>query len=335
MSAGESTAGTSVVVPVFRVAGHVQACLDSIVGQTRPPAEIVLVDDRGGDESMDLARRRLDRADVPWRVVRHARNLGVGAARNSGLAASVGDRIWFVDSDDRADPRFLELMSAAMDRTGAAVAACRTARCRPGGPILAIDEPAVRGAQVTGAQFAKGLLHNRFRAYAGSKLFRRDVLPVAPFDVGRVYEDFRPMLRVALRAPHVALLDEPLYHYTINPDSLSARFAPHTVDLFVVGDDVRAELAGVGLDRRWRHDLAVYETVNVVMPVANLAIRARAVGADDAVTAAAIRSARGRLTVRTLGSLVRYRRWRRLAAMSALKLCPAVYERRLAATPTP
>ncbi len=323
----------SVIVPVYQVAAHVDACLGSVITQTVPPAEVILVDDRGTDDSVERAEKLLSGSDLTWRTVRHPENRGLGAARNTGLAAATGERVCFLDSDDRLDPRFLESMTAAMDLTGADLVACRTGRARPGGPILTVDEPVDGRTLVSGREFARGLLHNRFRAYAGSKLFRRGVLAAEPFDVGRAYEDFRPLLRTALAVPTVALVDEPLYRYTVNPDSISARFAPHTTDLFAVGDDVRAELAAAGLLDAWRHDLAVYETVNVVMPVANLAIRAHAGGHGGPHTAAAIRAARRRLTAGTLRSLAVRRRWRRLAAMTTLKLSPTLYRRRLVAAP--
>ena len=79
-------------------------CLDSILTQTSPVDEIVLVDDRGGDDSMDIAVEHLRDARVAPRIVVQDRNSGPGRARNSSLAAASGNLIWFLDSDDEADP---------------------------------------------------------------------------------------------------------------------------------------------------------------------------------------------------------------------------------------
>lgn len=103
-----SVAPVSVVVPVFNGARYLGEALQSLVDQTLPPAEIVVVDDGSTDGSADVAASFGDRL----RVIRQD-NRGVAAARNLGMSAASQRYIAWLDHDDIAMPQRLELQLAA------------------------------------------------------------------------------------------------------------------------------------------------------------------------------------------------------------------------------
>lgn len=91
----------SVIVPVYKAELYLRRCLDSILSQTYPYLEIILVDDGSPDNSgviCDEYAAKDDRIKVI-----HQENLGVSAARNAGINIACGDWIAFVDSDDYID----------------------------------------------------------------------------------------------------------------------------------------------------------------------------------------------------------------------------------------
>ena len=210
----------SVVIPVYRAAAHIETCISALAAQTVGPTEILLVDDRGGDESMALGEAAAERLGLNRRSIVQPRNRGSGPTRNAGLAAATGDLVWFLDSDDGADPRFLELMIRAVNDHDAEVAVCRTLRVDPDGGNEEIDEPAYDRDVISGAEFARDLMVDRYRGWPGNKLFRRVALPQPFFDEGRAYEDFLPTLRVGLESKRVALVDQPRYRYTRTPSAM-------------------------------------------------------------------------------------------------------------------
>lgn len=79
--------------------------LDSILGQTKPPHEIIVVDDAG---SADLLQQLKSLGQEQIRYIRHDNNRGLAAARNSGISAATGDFVAFLDDDDEWLPRRLE-----------------------------------------------------------------------------------------------------------------------------------------------------------------------------------------------------------------------------------
>lgn len=88
----------SVVIPCYNVEAYVQEAIDSVVGQSSPADEIVIVDDGSTDGTGRLVEELYGRLDNV-RII-HTENRGLGAARNVGTAAATGDFIYYFDSDD-------------------------------------------------------------------------------------------------------------------------------------------------------------------------------------------------------------------------------------------
>ena len=89
----------SVIIPVYNVAGYVESCIAAVAAQTQPPLEVLLVDDRGQDNSVALAERALRHHQLSWRTIVQPGNRGLGAARDLGLDQAAGELVWFLDSD--------------------------------------------------------------------------------------------------------------------------------------------------------------------------------------------------------------------------------------------
>ncbi|MEM7099125.1 MAG: glycosyltransferase family 2 protein [Pseudomonadota bacterium] len=86
----------SIVMPIYRVERFIAQAIGSVLEQTYDHFELILVDDGSDDASMDIARS-FD--DPRIRVIRQA-NAGLAAARNTGIAASKGEFVALLDSDD-------------------------------------------------------------------------------------------------------------------------------------------------------------------------------------------------------------------------------------------
>jgi glycosyltransferase involved in cell wall biosynthesis len=113
----------TVVVPAWRAAAHLAACLDGFARQEAPAErfEVVVVDDRSPDDSAAIA----EAAGV--RLVRHERNRGAAASRNTGARAARGRVLLFVDSDVVPDPGLVAAVLDLYDDGGPAAATGRYA----------------------------------------------------------------------------------------------------------------------------------------------------------------------------------------------------------------
>ncbi len=105
----------SVVIPAKDRARTLPECLHSVLAQTVPPAEVVVVDDGSTDDTAEVL------AAFAARGVRHERlpqGRGAQAARNWGVRCASNEWIAFQDSDDTWLPRKLELQTAALRAAG-------------------------------------------------------------------------------------------------------------------------------------------------------------------------------------------------------------------------
>jgi glycosyltransferase involved in cell wall biosynthesis len=101
---------TSAIIPAYQAAKYLAEAIESALAQTRPPDEIIVVDDGSTDGTADIAAGFGARV----RCERQA-HAGIGAARNRGLALARGERIAFLDADDLWTPAKLEVSQQALD----------------------------------------------------------------------------------------------------------------------------------------------------------------------------------------------------------------------------
>lgn len=98
------------VIAVFNGAVHIVEALDSVLDQTAPVAEIVIVDDGSSDDSVDVIQRYISlnsTAELPISLVLQE-NSGQGSARNTGVSHATGQIIGFLDQDDSWHPQHVE-----------------------------------------------------------------------------------------------------------------------------------------------------------------------------------------------------------------------------------
>ncbi len=108
-------ARVSAVIPTYNRGPLIARAIDSVLAQSRPPDEIVVVDDGSVDDTAERIAPYLDRV----RYVRQE-NAGSSAARNRGVEEAVHPWIAFLDSDDHWRPDHLRRMVNAIEATGGA-----------------------------------------------------------------------------------------------------------------------------------------------------------------------------------------------------------------------
>jgi glycosyltransferase involved in cell wall biosynthesis len=105
----------SVVIPTYNRAQVLGRAIRSVVVQTFPDWELIVVDDGSADDTEGIVRAF---RDPRMRYVRHDRNRGQSAAENTGIAASRGSYVSFLDSDDEWLPRKLASEVALFESAG-------------------------------------------------------------------------------------------------------------------------------------------------------------------------------------------------------------------------
>lgn len=164
----------SVVVPAYNVAHCLGLCLDSVLAQTDPPHEIIVVDDGSEDDTVRVVRNYGD-------AVRYERqdNHGPSAARNRGLTLATQLYVAFLDADDFWKPDFLKQCTTFLDQYPHAIAVSTGLAVRDAAGVERLLLNPVSGKLGS----APYLIEDFFKMWAahdhvrtGSSVFRREVL---------------------------------------------------------------------------------------------------------------------------------------------------------------
>jgi glycosyltransferase involved in cell wall biosynthesis len=110
-----SPAPVSAIIPCYRCTGTIERAVASVAGQSRLPAELILVDDASGDGTLARLHALASRHQAGWiRVIALPENRGAADARNAGWHSATQPYVAFLDSDDAWHPRKIELQYGFM-----------------------------------------------------------------------------------------------------------------------------------------------------------------------------------------------------------------------------
>ena len=108
----------SIGIPVYNVEPYIEKCLLSVVNQSYPNLEILVVDDCGNDHSMQIVNiiklSHVNGKNI--RIIKHPHNKGIGEARNTIIKECKGKYVYFIDSDDYIEPNTIELLCAQSEK---------------------------------------------------------------------------------------------------------------------------------------------------------------------------------------------------------------------------
>lgn len=210
----------SVIVPVYAVERYLPKCVGSILNQTYPNLEVILVDDGSPDGCGSLCDEFASK-DSRVRVI-HKSNGGLSDARNAGIDIASGDYLAFVDADDWVEPDTYETMLALAKKYDAKIVCAGR-----------YDEDSGSGAQtlglcpekeelISGKEAVRRILRwEHMDSSACDKLYARELFAAIRYPVGRVVEDVATTYRLVLLAGGVAMLQKPVYHYCHREQSIT------------------------------------------------------------------------------------------------------------------
>lgn len=206
----------SVVIPAYNRADLIGATLDSLLTQTRPPHEIVVVDDGSSDGTPDVVTTYGAAVKLICQD-----NAGAGAARNRGFAVSTGDAIHFMDSDDLSSPNSHEVQVAAL-AAGADMTYGPWLKARFADRVIAPEPMAIQQAPVPpGRPLDQHVLGSSWVTVFQPCLFRRTLVEAAgPYRTDlKPSEDTEMLYRLMRRARSVVHTPDTIVLYRVHPEN--------------------------------------------------------------------------------------------------------------------
>ena len=230
-----SLAKVSIVVPVYKVEKYLRQCLDSLVAQTYPDIEVVVVNDGSPDKShLILAEYEAQHPHL-FRVFTTP-NRGVGHARNFGAQQSTGDYILFVDSDDWVEPEICERLVEKAQRDDNDIVLCGRYDCteEAGGEVkrkAAVVVPVNHDFCLCDYPFELA----KITPFPWDKLFKRSLALANPFDEKLRFEDMLFVYTLLPQATRIGVVEAPLYNYRrSNVHGFLNNFSAATFDVLIV-----------------------------------------------------------------------------------------------------
>ena len=241
--------GISVIVPVYQAQALITQCIESVLAQTFSRWELLLIDDGSRDRSGAICDEYAAR-DPRIRVF-HKANGGVSSARNLGLEKAQGSCIAFLDADDAFVPQTLETLWSIRESAGADSAGCAHWNVTPDGHKAAelLLPEGVYEAQALREKIVLPLLGNRltqpvFNGFIWRFLFDARLLQDQHLRFEGAYlEDELFLLEYFCAAQKLAVTEQPLYRYLINPASVTHRYMAHFPQVFARYMERKEELA--------------------------------------------------------------------------------------------
>jgi succinoglycan biosynthesis protein ExoO len=243
------TMSVSVIVAAYNAQETIKRALASALNQTRPPREIIVVDDVSTDETRAVVRAMAAESGTRIRLIESSVNKGPSGSRNAAIRAAQGKWVAILDADDAWCPNRLETMTDAAVRFDADIVTDNQLLYDAGsGEVTRTGFSPDRGTRwikpidafeqeiKLGAEFSYGILKPLIR-----KQFL-DEHQLAYNEGVRYGEDLLFLSAMLLSGARAVLIPEPLYIYTTRVGDRSGVASPHSrsvprFDLFADGID--------------------------------------------------------------------------------------------------
>lgn len=240
----------SVCIPVYKVEAYIEKCARSLFAQTCADIEFLFVDDCSQDGS--IAKLESVLKDYPARstqvrILRHERNSGLIAARQTALRTATGDYVAHCDSDDWVDPEYYARMIAAAEVTGADLVYAPIVREFPNGETPRIENPPC----MTGSEYLTRCCPGDGFNSMVNKIIRRDIAQdkgIRLVEGVSLGEDLLYTAQVMKRCSRITSVSDVAYHYRQNAASITGAGIgkKRPEDLRRVCEILESELTGPG-----------------------------------------------------------------------------------------
>uniref|UniRef100_A0AB33JAL9 Glycosyltransferase n=1 Tax=Prevotella sp. GTC17259 TaxID=3236795 RepID=A0AB33JAL9_9BACT len=209
----------SIIVPIYNVEKYIASCLESVMKQTYYDIECILVNDHTPDNSLILAKQCVVgyQGNINFILLEHEENKGLSEARNTGVRASTGEYMFFLDSDDRITEDCIErLVKTAQEAEFPEIVMGITKGVDERGRLVEVSDAQTKSF-VTNEEVFQGYINNGWYVIGCNKLIRRDIFDKHQtyFFSGLYHEDVMWSFEVATYIRSLILCPYTTYLYYI------------------------------------------------------------------------------------------------------------------------
>ena len=223
----------SVIIPVYNVENYLEECLNSVQHQTYTNIEVILVNDGSTDNSKMICERYCQE-NRRFHLISQT-NQGQSVARNTGVVASTGEYIAFVDSDDVIKANYLEELMKYMTADVDIVESKFTVHKK----VFFTDDFEKRTILFEGnsIEAVRAVPRHILSVNPVTKLYRRSIVESVPYLEGVIFEDIYSGVGMLKYIRKIVKIDYVGYYYRQHQSSTMHRtFTEKNLDIFLVCD---------------------------------------------------------------------------------------------------
>lgn len=220
----------SVIIPVYNVSQYIERCARSLFEQTLENIEFIFVDDCSTDNTIDILSRVIK--DYPNRnslILKQLVNRGVSAVRELGISKATGKYIGFCDSDDWVEPNMYEkLLNTATEYGCDIVGAGYWEHYKNNKKECTFYHHTDDRSIILSPYFFGGIYGALW-----NKLIKKEFFDNASKELWKgitMWEDSCMLIPLRLNSSKTIFLNECLYHYNVNTNSMTTKFSMKKVN---------------------------------------------------------------------------------------------------------
>ncbi len=215
----EKTPLISVLIPVYNAEKYVERCVKSVLKQTYPNFEVVIVDDGSTDTSYEILQK-LAQTDSRIKLFKKENEKNISKTRNFLLKHKSGKYFCFVDSDDEIKRTFIEDLFNSLTKNNADMSSCEFRPQLFAVPILKLITTK-KCCYARNYAISEMILGKGIHFVVWNKLYKSDIAENVQFDEDSTFgEDFIFNFEYVKNCKRVSYFNKPLYKYILHSNSM-------------------------------------------------------------------------------------------------------------------
>ena len=252
----------SIIIPFYNAEKYLERCIKSVLDALEGiQGEILLVNNNSTDNSLKIAQKYQNLSSSTIKLL-SCPTAGAAAARNLGVKKAKGSYIWFIDADDYIDKTAVAKLLEKAHKTSADIVMMGAKKLHRDGAF----------SYLSAVDANRTDFRSRFVRYGMGpwQVIVRRVWWLNHnfnFREGIIHEDMELMSALILYTDKFVGIDEPLYYYCDNPESVlhKSKFNPHIFDIFSALEGLYARFEEAGATRKYHDELEWFFIWNLLI----------------------------------------------------------------------
>lgn len=255
----------SIIIPVYNSSKYLKRCLSSVLNQQLNDYEIILIDDKSKDNSLELIEQFKSKFPNKIKVIENSENLGAGYSRNKGLSLAAGEYIGFVDSDDYIEPQMYKDMYDVVKENNSDIAITGMDLRFFNLNLFFLGRSVKLEKNVYYPKIDKTILTTA-RPSCCNKIFKRELIGDNKFLEGLKWEDYPFVVLMLGLSDNISVINKDNYHYRINPFGTTCTDAKKVnnriLEIFTVSDKLEESFDKNNIKDIYFDELRTLQIVN-------------------------------------------------------------------------